>query len=473
MSTAGATCEGRPVPLAPLCMFDDRLTNDALLGVELYAGRYDRCRAVGLPDPKITRAEYAAACGVGGIEPLPEILADLPDTDDGLRRLEIFERPAAGSRGSFQEHAQPEEMTTDAYDTFKSHALTRSALLSLPKPDPFITGTFNRRSVIVLAGAENVGKSFVALDWAASIATGTPWLGRPAESARVLYVLGEGAHGMGDRLLAWEAARGVTVGETDLIVYDTAIQLTDAAARDLLKAYIAEQGFDLVILDTLARMAVGLDENSADAMGRLIDASDDIRRATPSGSVVLVHHVSKADRGALRGSSALSAGVDTVYIARGTGEATLSLTRTKQKDGKRDDTLDLQLVPHADAVVPELVERMADPDAAKLAEACRVLAAHDGPMTPKDLRTALSLNNEVARRILDGLERRGLAESSALLNRDGSRDRRGRTSVSLTPDGRTFGLAVHDALAEARARHDAAHPTLADDARAHARDLIE
>ena len=457
--------------LDPLCMFDPRLDDASVLGVESYAARHARCRAVGLPAPSLTRDEYAAACAASSVDPLPDILADLADTDDGAARLErfeaAFERPAAGGRVD----AQPDEITPDPYETFKAHALTRSQLLALPKPDAFITGTFNRRSLVVLAGAENVGKSFVALDWAASIASGTPWLGRPVERARVLYVLGEGAHGTGDRLLAWEAARGITLGDSDLMVYPVAVQLTDPAARDLLKAYIAEEGFDLVILDTLARMSVGLDENSAEAMGKLIAASDDVRRTMPDGSVILVHHVSKSDRGALRGSSALSAGVDTIYIARGTGEDTLSLTRTKHKDGKREDALDLQLVSHADAVVPELIERTADPDAAKLAEACQLLAAHDGPMTPKELRTALGLNSGVAQRVLAGLERRELAVSAPLLNRDGSPNAHGVRTVNLTPSGRVLGVAVHTALTDARARGDAAYPTLADEARAHAYDL--
>src|SRR4051812_36694346 len=50
-------------------------------------------------------------------------------------------------------------------------AYTRNQLANLPKPEPLIENTLDRRTVALLAGYHGTCKSFVALDWAASVAT--------------------------------------------------------------------------------------------------------------------------------------------------------------------------------------------------------------------------------------------------------------------------------------------------------------
>src|SRR3712207_8578017 len=49
---------------------------------------------------------------------------------------------------------------------------------------------------------------------------------------------------------------------------------------------------------------------------RSIDAAEQIKRATGSGTVLLVHHTGK-DKQTVRGSSALEAAMDTVYTTEG------------------------------------------------------------------------------------------------------------------------------------------------------------
>src|SRR4029079_9871616 len=59
--------------------------------------------------------------------------------------------------------------------------LTDEELDDLPKPEWLVDGALPARSLILLFGDTGVGKSFLALDWAASIATGTAWHGRPVK----------------------------------------------------------------------------------------------------------------------------------------------------------------------------------------------------------------------------------------------------------------------------------------------------
>ncbi len=103
---------------------------------------------------------------------------------------------------------------------------------------------------------------------------------------------------------------------------------------------IAEHKPALVILETLNRCAVGLEENSATDMGRVVSAMYEIQRATADGSVFIVHQAGK--NGEIRGLPSLGAGMDTVYTTKGSAAA-VTLARTKRKDGAADDELSLTL----------------------------------------------------------------------------------------------------------------------------------
>src|SRR5262245_31012061 len=58
----------------------------------------------------------------------------------------------------------------------------------------------------LLYGKSEHGKSFVAVDWACCVASGTPWMGIPVKKGDVLYLAGEGEHGYVKRVAAWQQA---------------------------------------------------------------------------------------------------------------------------------------------------------------------------------------------------------------------------------------------------------------------------
>jgi hypothetical protein len=227
--------------------------------------------------------------------------------------------------------------------TLRTRLLTRSGLRSLPDPTPLIVDTLDRGTVAHLYGKWGSGKSFIALDWAACVATGKPWQGRAVEQCRVLYVAAEGAGGYDARVAAWESGWQASVDDAAMTWLPDPINLTRAGDVDDLCALVREDGYGLVVLDTLARCAVGADENSAKDMGVVVDAMTKLRNATPDGrGVVLDVHHSGKDGKTSRGSSALEAGVDTVYFTEIDG-AGIVLTREKRKDGPLPDQHRLQL----------------------------------------------------------------------------------------------------------------------------------
>jgi hypothetical protein len=87
---------------------------------------------------------------------------------------------------------------------------------------------------------------------------------------------------------------------------------------------------DLIVIDTLAQVTPGANENASEDLGKALDQCAGIHRAT-GATVLLVHHSGKdASKGA-RGWSGVRAAADAeLEVERGAGRV---LRTTKQKDG--------------------------------------------------------------------------------------------------------------------------------------------
>jgi hypothetical protein len=83
--------------------------------------------------------------------------------------------------------------------------LTMDQLAALPDPEWLIADLVVTDSLCTLYGPFRSYKSFVALDWALCLATGTDWCGRKAKRSDVLYIAGEGVGGLKLRVAALAA----------------------------------------------------------------------------------------------------------------------------------------------------------------------------------------------------------------------------------------------------------------------------
>jgi hypothetical protein len=225
--------------------------------------------------------------------------------------------------------------------------LNRTALKELPDPQPLIGGTLDQGTTALLYGRWGTGKSFVALDWAASVATGRKWQGRETEQRRVLYVAAEGAFGLKARVEAWEQGWHTQIVDDDLEILPRPVNLASPADVRELVALIEWNAYGFIVFDTLARCMVGADENSAGDCGRVVDTLTLLRGRTPGGrgTVLGVHHTGK-DGKTFRGSSVFEAGADTVYAVSADG-AVILVDREKRRDGPKDDRHELKLDPIA------------------------------------------------------------------------------------------------------------------------------
>ena len=121
------------------------------------------------------------------------------------------------------------------------------------------------------------------------------------------------------------------------------VPMGEAEAVAEIEAAISDAGAgkpSSVWIDTLARAAAGLDENSSRDMGELVRACDAIRERYGC-AVVLVHHAGhNQDRA--RGSSAIKAALDTEISATKDGQViTLASTKAKESEGFKPLTFQL------------------------------------------------------------------------------------------------------------------------------------
>ena len=76
-------------------------------------------------------------------------------------------------------------------------------------PDELIEGIFVCGEGSVIYGASNTGKTFLAVDYACSVALGKKWMGRNVESGAVLYLAAESPQSIARRLQAYQKYHNV------------------------------------------------------------------------------------------------------------------------------------------------------------------------------------------------------------------------------------------------------------------------
>ncbi len=251
----------------------------------------------------------------------------------------------------------PEESAaeeTDPVDALLARMLTREQLEHIPRPRPLIEGLLDLDSESWIIGAPGGFKSFVALDWACHVATGKTWRGQATVKGPVVYVVAEGAKGIRQRVLAWEATYEARAD--DLLCLPEPVQVKDGdtdktgkpsrAWRVLVEACHRLQPV-LIVLDTQARITVGLEENSNTSMGVLVEAVRQLKQAT-GACVLVVHHTGRNGEDA-RGASALDGAQDTeIRVDRPSGrnerrKLTATISVDKQKDGDESASWPVQL----------------------------------------------------------------------------------------------------------------------------------
>jgi len=226
----------------------------------------------------------------------------------------------------------------------RSRWTTDVALIHRQAPHDLIDGILADKGAAMVYGAPGTCKSFFSLAVGASISTGAALFGRYGvlRQGPVIYIVGEGAAHFGQRSLAWKMHHQVDVNQVALHIFDGALNLMDLG---MINAFIAEARRlqpTLVILDTLARCAIGADENSVKDVSKALAAIDRIRTDLDCG-VLVVHHANKGGNEE-RGSSALRGAFDQM-MSLDRSDDLLTLRPDKAKDTAITVPIGLRLMP--------------------------------------------------------------------------------------------------------------------------------
>lgn len=204
-------------------------------------------------------------------------------------------------------------------------------------------------ALVVFFGLPSAGKSFIALDIACCVATGTSFHGHAVQHGAVFIIAGEGHNGLARRSRAWSQHNGVSIEDADLYFSKGPTDLLDmknaAWVADAVQRLADETGKTptLIVIDTLARNFGG-DENSAAEIGQFVRSVDSLLRRKWHTTVIIVHHSGKnAERGA-RGSSALKCAVDAEYEVKREEGKVIHFIPRKMKDAEEPPPLAFELV---------------------------------------------------------------------------------------------------------------------------------
>lgn len=168
-----------------------------------------------------------------------------------------------------------------------------------------IKGLFRANQKMMLSGASKSGKSFMLIELALCLASGTPWIGYECKECKVLYVnLEIAGSSFLKRIDDVSTAIGIERGAwnynlkiLNLRGFHTTLEAMNGALIGLILDEEAETGvpFSAVILDPIYKISDG-EENSAKDVGKFCSYMDVICRET-NCAVIFSHHHSKGDQG--------------------------------------------------------------------------------------------------------------------------------------------------------------------------------
>jgi hypothetical protein len=301
-----------------------------------------------------------------------------------------------------------------------------------PSRSYVIKGLLAEGDVACVFGAPGAGKSLLTPFLGYAVAQGQEAFGMRSKSGGVFYVAAEDPHGMRGRVKALRSAHG-DAPDFQLVEGVSNLLVKDAPDLKALLQAVKDQRPKLVIIDTLAMAFPGLEENSAEAMGRVVAVA---RALTKWGAaVILVHHDTKAEGATPRGHSLLNGALDVaVHVKRDEGGIIRGkLTKNRNgscdrdiafriavEDGGRDEDGDQITLPRCDELSgsDDLGIQLTQREAAALDVLCNEIAVEtdfddlspDGPNAPNS--SVLGISSDVWRIACSGDKRVSDSEKS-------------------------------------------------------------
>ena len=179
-----------------------------------------------------------------------------------------------------------------------------SAIGEPPPRREIVQGLIAEGEIAFITGHPKSGKSTLAVSMAAAVSTGSDFLGLPIlKQGTTIYLAAERENSVRRRLFVAKS------DPTQIAVGSWAPSLADGATEMIREIERLDAKPVVLVLDKLARLMPGLDENLAKDASSVIGGLQRILDTFPWLAIIVVHHLPK-EGNSPRGSSALLAGVD-------------------------------------------------------------------------------------------------------------------------------------------------------------------
>jgi len=290
-------------------------------------------------------------------------------------------------------------------------ALDLDALEALPDLEWAIENCIPEGAFSTLYGPTGIGKTFVMLDMTLTLASGLDWHGHKAKKQKVLYLVGEGAHGYKKRVRAWRHAHP-EADPAGCIVFSNAYgaSLRSEDTLESLMEYIKENEFTFVVVDTVNMFAGGIDENSSKDMTEFTTAMTVLANET-GATVVAVHHTGKDVKNGARGSSVYASTVNSsILVTRDAELPELTLRFDKLRDAEAGAPMKLEMygVPEADSAALRISKLQAERKTGHLQEILQTMRNKGGTMTQAEILSCSPLRRDPTLDLLREATRQGL-----------------------------------------------------------------
>ena len=212
-------------------------------------------------------------------------------------------------------------------------AFTAAELLATDFPDPvWLVEDLIPIGLLMLAGRPKLGKSWMALQLAAAVATGGRFLDVQVEKRPALYIALEDSPRRLKKRLVQQRVTASSAPALDIVTEFPGLETPDALAT--LERLRRERGHRLVIIDTLTRALGAIDQNDNATIGVIVS---NLQRWAVTNDVCLliVDHHRKPGAQAddlvsdIMGATSKTAAADALlglYRQRGQQDATLKVT---------------------------------------------------------------------------------------------------------------------------------------------------
>lgn len=278
-----------------------------------------------------------------------------------------------------------------------------------------VTGLWSEQAVGIVGGEPKCCKSFLALDMAVAVASGTPCLRHfpvPQAGRVLLYAAEDALHVVRARLEGICAAAGCTLVDLDVqVITAPTLRLDLPTDRAALERTVQALQPRLLILDPFVRLH-RVDENASGEVAPLLAYLRELQRRYAL-SVLLVHHAKKSSGRiragqALRGSSEFHAwGDSNLYLRRSASALTLTI---EHRAAPSPPSLCLELQARGETLALQLQTALIDPTPALASLDERIGAALKDagrPLPLGELRTLCRVRNATLRERLTALTRSG------------------------------------------------------------------